>query len=173
MTKIVQRYVDKKLPANYEIIDTTTGEIIPVDGSVILIKSEKKINASYTDFLTINLESLNIILSKGITQVQLGLLISISSNLLINENICMQDNDEPHTAISIGKIIGNTKQAAKTKLNSLIKLGLLDYSKTKVGLRYKKVYRINHCLLKKGKNLNAELQPLFDDIKLSTIRFNF
>ena len=42
MTKIVQRYVDKKLPANYEIIDTTTGEIIPVDGSVILRKSEKK-----------------------------------------------------------------------------------------------------------------------------------
>ena len=164
MTKVVQVYVDKKLPSNYEIIDKATGEIIPIDGSIMLRKSTGGINASYNSFLTLNLLSLKIILSRGITQVQLGLLISISSNLLINENICMQDNGEPHTAISIGEIIGNSKQAAKTKLNSLIKLGLLNYSKTKVGLGYKKVYRINHCLLKKGKNLNAALQPLFNDI---------
>ena len=164
MTKIVQRYVDKKLTANYEIIEKATGEIIPVDGSIILRKSTGEINANYNNYLSLNLDSLKIILSKGITQVQLGLLISISSGLLINENICMQDNGKPHTAISIGKIIGNTKQAAKKKLNRLIKLGLLDYSKTKVGLGDKKVYRINHFLLKKGKNLNAALQPLFNPI---------
>jgi hypothetical protein len=130
----------------------------------VVRKSTGKINVDYKEYLYLNLESLREVLSNGITQVQLALLISISTNLLQNENICMQDNGEPHSAESIGKIIGHTQQAAKTKLNKLIKLGLIDYSKTRVGIVYKKVYRINHFLLKKGINLNEKLAPLFDPI---------
>ncbi len=164
MEKIVKRYEDKKLQGNYEIVDKTTREFIAIDGQVVVRKSTGKINVDYNEYLYLNLESLRQVLSNGITQVQLALLISISNNLMQNENVCMQDNGEPHNAESIGKIIGHTQQAAKTKLNKLIKLGLIDYSKTKVGLAYKKVYRINPYLLKKGINLNEKLAPLFNPI---------
>ena len=164
MENLIRRYKDTKLSKNFTVIDNTTGELAALDGNVLIRKPTGKINVNYSAFLYLNLQSLTKILSKGITQVQLGLLISISSNLLINENICMQDNDEPHTAESIGKIIGNTKQAAKIKLNSLIKLDLLSYSKTRIGLKFKKVYRINPFLLKRGIDLKDDLAELFNPI---------
>lgn len=161
---LIRRYTDQKLPKDLTIIDKNTREVVALDGNVLIRRPTGKINVTYYDYLYLNLQSLTKILSKGITQVELGLLISISSNLLKNENICMQDNDEPHTAKSIGKIIGNTKHAVKTKLNSLIKLDLLSYSKTRIGLRYKKVYRINPFLLKKGIDLKDDLAELFNPI---------
>ena len=164
MAKIVHRYQDKKLPPNLKIIETATGEIKTTQGSVFIRKSTGKINVEYKEFLYLNIEGLRILLSKGIKQVELGLLLTLCSNLKQNENICMQDTDEPHTTLSIAKLSGNTKQATKIKLNSLIKMGILDYSKALVKMKLKKVYRINPHIIKKGIDLDNQLATMFDDI---------
>ncbi len=165
MGKVTQRYVDKKLASNLEIREKDTGKIKPTEGRVIVRKSTGKINVEYKEYLYLDLVNLRTILSKGIKQVELGLLLTLCSNLLQNENICMQDNGEPHTTLSIAELTKNTEQAAKKKLNSLVKMGLLDYSKALVKMKFKKVYRINPHIIKKGIDLDMQLATMFDDIK--------
>lgn len=123
----------------------------------------------YNNYIMLNLECLNAILSIGIKQVELGLLISICSNLLVNENICLQDNNEPHTTSSIAKLTGHSVQATKKKLNSLKKMDLLNHSFTKYKFGQKKVYRVNPHIIRKGVHMNSILATLFNDITVQSL----
>jgi Mn-dependent DtxR family transcriptional regulator len=80
------------------------------------------------------------------------------------ENICMQDNGEPHTTSSIASLIDHSPQSTKAKLNRLIEMNLLDHSKAKYGFKEKKVFRINPHIIKKGRQLNKQLPQLFNDV---------
>lgn len=164
MAKLTNRYADKPLKQGHVIVDIKTGEQVPIEGKVLIRKSTGKININFQDYGYFNLEALRIILSLGIKQVELGLLVTLCSNLMQDENISLQENDEPHTTLSIAALTNQTEQAVKKKLNVLIKLGLLDYSKTMVGLKMKKVYRVNPYMIRKGKQLNGNLKSLFNDI---------
>lgn len=164
MAKIDQRYRIKKLPENIAAVDISTAEVVPTDGNIFTIKNADRINISYDNYLSLNLDCLNAILTNGVKQVELGLLISICSNLMTNENICLQDNGEPHTTSSIAKLTGHSEQATKKKLNSLEKMDLLNHSFTKYKLGKKKVYRVNPHIIKKGLHMNSILASLFNDI---------
>lgn len=164
MAKITLRSKIKKLPENVAAVDTKTAEIVPTEGNIYSISDSGKMYVTYDNYLSLNLDCLTAILSKGIKQVDLGMLISICSNLIVNENICLQPNNEPHTAESVAKIIGQTEQAAKKKLNNLVKMDLLNYSHAIVGYKKRKVYRVNPHLIKKGLNMNAQLAPMFSDL---------
>jgi len=164
MAKIRPELKYNKLSPDIELTNKNTGEIHAQQGNILVSKLTGKIKVDYKEYAYIDLESLRHILSKGITQVELALLITLSSNLLQDENICMQNNGEPHTTLSIAKLINNTHQATKKKINKLIKRDLLNYSIAKVKLRSQKVYRINPHFLKKGVYLNSLLAPLFNPI---------
>ncbi|MFO0355378.1 MAG: hypothetical protein ACK50A_00375 [Sphingobacteriaceae bacterium] len=169
MAKITLRSKIKKLPENIAAVDLKTAEIMPTEGNIYTISNSDKMYVSYDNYLSLNLDCLGVVLSKGIKQVDLGMLISICSNLLTNENICLQANNEPHTAESVSRIIGQTEQAAKKKLNNLVKMDLLNYSYAIVGYKKRKVYRVNPHLMKKGLNMNAQLAPMFSDLTSGSI----
>jgi len=169
MAKITQRYKIKKLPKNIAAVDMTSAEVVPTDGNIFTIKNSGRVNLSYYNYIMLNLECLNAILSIGIKQVELGLLISICSNLLVNENICLQDNNEPHTTSSIAKLTGHSEQATKKKLNSLKKMDLLNHSFTKYKFGQKKVYRVNPHIIRKGVHMNSILATLFNDITVQSL----
>jgi hypothetical protein len=168
MAKVTYRYKDKKLPKNQEIIDKTSGEVIANAGNIFRRESTGKINMDYEEYVYLELKSLRSVLSNGIKQVELGLLITLCTNLMHEENICMQDNGEPHTTSSIASLIDHSPQSTKAKLNRLIEMNLLDHSKAKYGFKEKKVFRINPHIIKKGRHLNAKLPQLFNDVSKST-----
>jgi hypothetical protein len=164
MSDVINRYVEKKLPRNLKVVDKFSGEDKAVEGSLIVRTSNGKINVPYKKYVYLNLESLNYAISNGIKQVELGLILSLCNNLMTNENICMQENGEPHNTKSIAKLIGQEVQPTRTKLKELIEKGLLNHSRTRVDLKLIKVYRINPHLIKKGLELNQQLAELFNKV---------
>ena len=167
MGKITNEYTYTALPiVGSEIIDKETGEIFDVSNSVLLKRTEiGKISIGYTSFIYLNTEKLRALLVAGIKQVDLALLISMSSNLLIGKNISFKDADTPHTAASIGKLIGLSEQSTKLKLNDLVNKDLLHYGVLKEKKGFGKVYIVNPHLIKTTKSFNSFLAGLFNDIK--------
>jgi len=164
MKKLVHRYKDTFVPIEgREIVDISTGEIIPVDNSTLLKRtSTGEITINSKEYVYVDTFNLSKLLLAGIKQVDLALLLSISNNLLINYNICLDSAGKPLTTASIAKLINNTEQSVRRKLNRLIDQGLLHYGKYD---RYGKVYIVNPFLIRKGRKLNAGLSRLFDDIE--------
>lgn len=167
MGTIVNRYKDTKLnTANRELIDTETGEIIDISGINVMARtSTGEITISSKAFVYLDTDKLSTLLANSIKQVDLALLMTISSNLLIGSNICMNNDDNPHTTSSIAKLISNTDQAAKIKLNRLEKLGAIHYGILKENKNLGKVYIVNPHILRKGIKLKGSLGSIFDDIK--------
>jgi hypothetical protein len=164
MKKLVHRYKDTRVPIEgREIIDMSNGEIIPVGNSTLFKRtSTREITINSKEYVYIDTRNLSILLSKGIKQVDLALLFSLSNNLLINYNICLDNTGEPLNTASIAKLINNTTQSVKRKLKRLINQGLLYYGTQN---RYGKVYIINPYIIRKGRKLNGGLSELFDDIE--------
>ena len=163
MGKITNEYTYTALPiVGSEIIDKETGEIFDVSNSVLLKRTEiGKISIGYTSFIYLNTEKLRALLVAGIKQVDLALLISMSSNLLIGKNISFKDADTPHTAASIGKLIGLSEQSTKLKLNRMVDEGLLHYGTLEQEKHFGKVYVVNPNLIKKGLSFSNSLIELF------------
>lgn len=174
MGVIKHEYNYTELPiVGNEIIDKETGEIFDISNAVLLKKTEiGKFSISYSSFIFLNTEELKLLLVAGIKDVDLALLISMSSNLVTGKNICLSDDDTPHTAASIGKLISNSEQATKLKLNSLVKEGLLHYGVIKQEKGFGKVYVVNPHLIKKGVDFSVFLKELFDESTTTTIEVN-
>jgi hypothetical protein len=154
---------------NRELVDTTTGETIDISGTNVMVRtSTGEITISSKAFVYLDTDKLSILLANGIKQVDLALLMTISSNLLIGSNICMNNDDNPHTTSSIAKLIINTDQAAKIKLNRLEKLGVIHYGILKENKNLGKVYIVNPHIIRKGVKLKGSLGSIFDDIKLNS-----
>lgn len=164
MKKLTHRYKDTLVPIKgREILDTSTGKIIPVDNSILYKRtSTGEITINSKEYVYVDTPNLSKLLIGGIKQVDLALLFSLSNNVLINYNICLDGSLEPLNTTSIAKLVNNTEQSVKRKLNRLIKQGLLYYGKF---TRYGKVYIINPYIIRKGRKLNAEVCKLFDDVE--------
>lgn len=166
MTKITQLYRDRKLKVTgNSVTDTETGEIFDVAKSNLMKRtSTGDISISSTEYVYLDTEILGELLAKNkIKQVDLALLISLSQNLLINHNICMVDDDNPHKTSTIAKLTNCTEQAVKIKLNRLVNLGLLYYGFITTKKHLGKVYIMNPHFIRKGRKLAGYLRTLFDN----------
>lgn len=165
-------YTELSIVGN-EIMDTETGETFDISNAILLKKTEiGKFSISYSSFIFLNTEELKLLLVAGIKDVDLALLISMSSNLVTGKNICLRDDDTPHTTASIGKLINNSEQSTKLKLNRLVKEGLLHYGVLEKKEGFGKVYIVNPHLIKKGINFSFFLQKLFNESTTTTIEVN-
>ena len=159
MGVVVKRYKDTKLK---ELVDTETGEIIDTSElGLIQRASTGEISISSKTYAYLDTNVLSNLIKIGIKQVDLALLVTLSSNLLIGCNVCMKDENDPHTTSSIAKLIGNSDQAVKIKLNRLIKLKALHYGILKENKRLGKVYIINPHIIRKGLKFKASLGIIF------------
>lgn len=163
MGTVKQRYKDTKAK---EIIDHETGEIIDVSyAGLIERKSTNDISISSKAYVYLDTDQLFTLLANGITQVELALLVTVSNNLMIGSNICMINDDKPHTADSIAKMIGTSQQSVKLKLKSLEKIGAIYHGIMKENKRLGKVYIVNPHILRKGHKMKQSLGTTFDEIK--------
>lgn len=155
------KYIELPVVGN-EITDRETGEIFDISNSVLLKKTSKgKFSVSYPSYNYINIEKLNDLILAGIKDVDLALILCMSLNLIKGQNICLAENDEPHTTASIAKMINQREQPVKIKINRLKELDLLYYGVVKQVGYNRKVYVVNPNFLKKGKKFNIFLKALF------------
>lgn len=164
MSEIKRLYKDTKVKASAVVDDN--GEIIEIKNSNLMQRTTTgEISISSSEYVYLDTQKLSLLLNiKKIKQVDLALIVSLSTDLLLNHNICMIDDDKPHTTSSIAKLAGCTNQAVKLKLNRLIDLGLLHYGVISSKKRLGKVYVLNPYLIRKGRKLAGYLTELFDDI---------
>jgi hypothetical protein len=167
MGAIKNRYKDTKLnTSNKMLVDSSTGEIIEIGNINVMTRtSTGEISINSKTFVYLDTDKLSILLANDIKQVDLALLLTISNNMLLGSNICLKNDDNPHTTSSIANLIGNTDQAVKLKLNRLTKLGVLHYGIMKENKRLGKVYIVNPHIIRKGVKLKGSLALIFDDIK--------
>lgn len=164
MGEIKRLYKDKKVKAS-AFVDTETGEVIEMKDSTLMQRvTTGEISINSKEYVNLDTEILRIILNKKkIKQVDLALIVSLSQNLLLNNNICMIDDDNPHKTSTIAEVAGCTEQAVKLKLNRLIDLGLVYYGVIHSKKRLGKVYVINPHFIRKGKKMAGYLTELFDN----------
>jgi predicted transcriptional regulator len=163
MNRVKLGYKDTKVK---EIVNTETGEIIDVSQMGLLQRNiADYISYNSSSYFYLDTDQLYNLLANGIKQVELALLITISSNLMLNTNICMINDVKPHTADSIAKLIGTTRQSVKRNLKSLVELGVLYYGILKENKMLGKVYIINPHILRKGHKMKVSLGTIFDEIK--------
>lgn len=163
MGRVKQVYKDTKVK---EIINTETGEITDVSDMGLLQRKSADYNSYHSNlYFYLDTEQLYKLLANGIKQVELALLITISSNLKMKTNICMINDEKPHTTESIAKLIGTTPQSVKRNLKSLEKLGVLYYGIMKEDKRLGKVYIVNPHIIRRGHKMKQSLGTTFDEIK--------
>jgi hypothetical protein len=162
MGTIKNRYKDTRAK---EIVDPETGEIIDVSFAGLLDrKSTNDISINSKAYVYLDTDQLFTLLANGIKQVELALLISISYNLMIGSNICMINDDKPHTPESIAKLIGSTRQSVKLKLKILEKIGAIHHGIMRENKRLGKVYIVNPHIIRKGHKMKESLGTMFDEI---------
>ena len=145
-----------------EIVDVATGEQFDISNSTLLKKTSRgEFSVNYSSFNYINNDKLRDLITAGIKDVDLALILCMSLNLIKGQNICLAENDEPHSTASIAKMINQKEQPVKMKLNRLIELGLIYYGVVKQIGYNSKVYVVNPNFLKKGKTFNIFLKELF------------
>lgn len=166
MAKITERYKDATIRiSGNEIADTETGEVHDVKNSTLIKrKGINKVEFDYPSFFILDTTKIFKLLSFEIKQVHLALLITISSNLKMGCNICLDENEEPLTAKKIGQLINNSEQATKKKLNVLVNSGLLYYGKITRSEFKSRVYVVNPHIIKRGVYFENYLSSLFNDI---------
>lgn len=148
-----------------EIADTETGEIFDVrNKNIVELKQEDHITFNSRSYVYLDTEDLFALIKKGISQVELALLITLSSSIMMGSNICMLDEDEPHTTKTIATLVNETPQSVKNKINRLIETGALYYGTMREHKRLGKVYIINPHILRKGTKFKVSLGELFNPI---------
>lgn len=165
MAQIIPIYKNKKInPSGNEIADCGSGEIIDISGQTLTAgKKTNKVSVNYTNYLIIDIDKIQILVNK-LRQVEIALLISILTYIQTETHICMDEDDSPMTAKKAGRLIGESEQSTKIKLNALVNLNLLYYGKLHYRKSLGKVYVVNPHLLKKGKTFDKRLMSYFDDI---------
>ena len=166
MAKITERYKESTIRVSgNEIADTETWEVHDVKNSTLIKrKGINKVEFDYPSFFILDTTKIFKLLSSEIKQVHLALLITISSNLKMGCNICLDENEEPLTAKKIGQLINNSEQATKKKLNVLVNSGLLYYGKITRSEFKSRVYVVNPHIIKRGVYFENYLSSLFNDI---------
>ena len=150
-------------PSEWSLYNETTAQIRRSKGRLTESYPKKSAFVHSKSYLFLDTERLKILHSYGITQVELGFLMLISANLMSFHNICMNDDGKPHTADSIGELIGESRQSAKRKIDNLIDKNVLAQVTHPNVKHLKKVYAVNPHILRKGKDQSEYLSNIFYD----------
>lgn len=158
-----KRYKDEYIKMdNLELVDTTTGEIKEFKNAALIKRTDAKIKQfNSLNYNIIDNDYFLKCLIGGVKQVDLGLLLTISSNMMMKYNICIDGQDNPLTTKSISEIIDQTEQNTKRKLNRLVKSNLLYYGKYRKKKMYGKVYIVNPYVIRKGHKYCDGIPQLF------------
>lgn len=167
MGEVKRRYKDTKLNTTNKMLYDSNTYVLSDIGNITVMerKDTGEITINSKAYVYLDTNCLTNLLQNGIKEVDLALLISLSSNLLIGHNICMRNEFDPHTTATIAKQFGHSVQAIKKKLNRLVELNVLFYGVFKDKKSMGKVYVINPHLIRKGAKLRATLGDIFNDIK--------
>lgn len=159
------KYKEDQLSSErYALVDKETWEVEEFKNSIMV----KKIKTSEVTFhsksyLYLDTDRLKMLHSHGIREVELGLLILMSSNLSFALNICMQDDGTPHKTLSISKLVNKTPQDTNIKLKRLVEFGVLAYQKIPAHEHLGKVYIVNPNLIRRGKDFSNFIPTIFND----------
>lgn len=163
-TKYKRTRIDTK---NKQIVDIVTGELTEFKNeSLYTTKPTNQATIDYKNYVYLDTDKLSVLLSKGIKQVELGLLITLSSKIQNRYCVCLKNEDQPHTTKSIAHLIGESPQSVKSKLNKLIEIGVLVYTQSIGNQSWGKVYIMNPHFIKKGINFSKSVCELFNDLTL-------
>jgi predicted transcriptional regulator len=152
-------------PDKFGIIEYSTGEVTNFkNGKLTYVKPTNQVSMNYNNYLLIDTDILKRLQKNGITDVEMGLLVLMSSNLAFNTNVAMNVEGKPHTASSIAEMIGQTQQAVLRKLKKLEERGIIKKTYIPGHKEQGKVYAINPYVMRRGKNFAEFLDKIFFDI---------
>lgn len=152
------------------VLNTETGEYFDISyKNLVELKKKEHIRINSKSYVYLDTEDLLALIEKGISQVELALLVTLSTNIMMGSNICMLDEDEPHTTKTIAKLVKESQQSVKNKINRLIKIGALYHGIMAEHKRLGKVYIINPHIIRKGVKLKESLGTLFNPIASNPI----
>ena len=149
---------------NMETVNKITGEINELENAYIYRDVDmKQVEYSCDHYFYANTDRISFLLRNGMDLSEIGLLMAISIRLKPALNICMQNDDKPHTTNSISKIIGFSQDRTKKKLDKLVESGVIGYQKIKGHETLGKVYHVNPHYLKIGYKYSDVIPILFND----------
>ncbi len=152
----------------YSIVHKETGEVKDLPpGKLQFMEPTKLVTINSKEYTFLDTHRLRTLRANGIKNFEIGFLILVSDKLAFNFNILMYDDNTPHTARTIGELIGESQQSAKRKLNRLSELNVIKHTNFPGSKFRDKVYIVNPYLLRKGKNFSIYLQTLFSDFVLA------
>ena len=116
----------------------------------------------YDKYFHIDTNNIKKLITSGIKLVDLALLITMSSNLEQEFNICLDQNDKPHTSKSLSKLTKSSQKSVKEKLDTLVDNGFLyhGYARRK---KFGKVYIINLHFVKETQSFDSSIREFFND----------
>lgn len=163
----IRRYKDEYIKMdNLELIDTTTGEIKEFKNASLIKRTDEGITQlNSLNYNIIDNDNLLKCLIGGLKQVDLALLLTISSNMMMKYNICLDSQNNSLTTKSISEIIDQTEQNTKRKLNRLVKSNLLYYGKYWKKKKFGKVYIVNPNVIRKGHKFCPGITQLFFELE--------
>lgn len=151
---------------NIDTINTVTGELNEfADFTMLRQENTNKVVYTYESFVFLNTFRLISLLNDGLKQCDLALLITISTNLRYEYNICMKDGEKPHDATSIAELVKESVQSVRRKLKRLIKLGIIAHQKMPWLHNMGKVYIIDPIYIKIGADQSDALPGIFSQIR--------
>lgn len=165
MEKITKVYKNERvILKNTETHDTTTGEIIDLENAYLSrLIDLKLVEYHYDHYVYLNTNRLSQLIKHGVDLSEIGLLMAISIRLKPILNVCLQNDDKPHTTRSISELIGYSQDRTKKKLDKLVDLGIIGYQRIKGHEDLRKVYHVNPHYVRIGYNYSEEIPVLFND----------
>lgn len=152
-------------PKKWGLINLETSEIINnPNGNLTQRTPSDEVSVDYKSYLYLNTNYLKTLIQNGVKDYELGMLLMLSCNLVFDYNLSVNENENVHTTNSIAKLIGQTPQSVKGKLNRLEQLGVIVRAKDPRHYKKGKVYIVNPLFLRRGKKFNENVSKYFKQI---------
>ncbi len=148
----------------WALINKETSEIMNLKkGKITVIAPTGQVRVNSKSYVYLDTERLKVLRENGMTDIELGMLVLMTANLSFESNICMKDDKQPHTSLSISQMMGQTQQAVLKKLKRLIDLGVLVKGTFANMKHLGTVYLVNPHFIRRGKNFSGHLSNIFND----------
>lgn len=151
----------------YAFINKLTGEIeeFEKDSKVFTTKLTGDVEYNSKNYSYLDNDKLIELLNKEIKYNELGVLITMSVQLMKRYNICMYDEITPFSTKTLSEILKITPQATRNIIRRLIELNIVAEVTIKEMKHLGKVFVINPQLIRKGKQFSGQLGQYFREDK--------
>jgi hypothetical protein len=149
---------------NIETYNKITGEVNELENAYIYRDVDtKQVIYDCDHYVYVNTERLSSLIKNGMDLSEIGLLLAISIRLMPALNVCLQNNEKPHTTKTISLLINYSQNRTKKKLDKLVELGVIAYQKILGHEKLGKVYHVNPHYVRFGYKYSDVIPPLFYD----------